>query len=262
SFDADTLSCDTLYTLTATDNGATQQVLGVAADASGVYLAGSFTRQIIAAPLMSLPVVSGEDGFVVALKPDLSPGAAWIARATSSLGGASDQLRSIAIDGTRLVVGGHLGTGTGSNTPSFGRATGGEVCTLEAPVTVTIDGFVGVLQKSNGDCLGATRLGEGGVDHVRAVIPDGQGVIATGFTDGMAGLETTVAAPLSRNGFIARLDASLGLVGGIALGGTSLDYVDGARPVQGGVVVAGSFGAPFDLLTTQDDFYVGKLELE
>jgi hypothetical protein len=260
SFDDTTLACDTLYTLTAVDNAATQQVYGVAADASGVYLAGGFTRQIIATPVPVVPGVSGEEGFVVALKPDLAPGAIWVARSTSSQGSANDSLRSIFIAGNRLIVGGYLAAGTGSQTPTFGKLANGAICTLEEPVS--IDGFVGALKKNNGDCIAAVRLGGDGVDQVRMVTPDGEGVLATGFTEGIEGLETTAAVPLTRNGFLARLDDGLMLTGGAALGGTALDYVDGARAIDGGFLVAGSYGLPFDFLTSQDDVFVGKIELE
>lgn len=258
-FDETTLACEKLQTLTAVDSGAAQQVFGVAADASGVYLAGSYTRQLIAAPLPAMPATAAAEGFVVALQPDLTP--VWTARATSGQGTGDDALRSIFIAGTKLVVGGYLEDGTGPQLPSFGRVQTGTVCTFtEGPTDY--DGFVGILTKNSGDCTAATLLDANGVDQVRAVAPDGDGVLATGFTDGFPGLETTAADPSSRSGFLARLDSSLIVTGGAAIGGTSLDYVDGARAVDGGFLVAGSYGVPFDVLESERDFFVGKIELE
>jgi len=261
SFDLATLACVTLYSFTAVDPGAAQQVFDIAVDDSGVYLAGSYTRQIIASPIAVLPSTSAEDGFVIALKPNLVAGARWVARATSSRGSANDALRAIQLGDDRVWVGGYLAAGTGTQTPTFGRLAEGTICSdLAGPMN--IDGFVGSLDRASGDCIAARLLGGDGVDQVRTISVSGAGIVVGGFSDGLPGLETSIASPLTRNGFFARLDASLVVTGGVALGGTSLDYVDGVREIDGGYLVAGSFGAPFDFLAGQDDFFVGALLLE
>lgn len=260
------LTCTGIATFAATDVNAAQQAWAIAADASGVYVAGSFTRQLIAAPLAAVPASSSEDGFVVALEPDMTtPTVRWAARATSNRNGAPDGLRAALLSSGRLWIGGYLERGTSAisgQEPTIGivDATPDNDCTFAAAPEMR-DGVVAVLDPTTGACAGALLLGGPQRDEVRALVPYGAGVAATGLTtEGIAGLDSSLGAG-SRDGFLARIDAEpeVTLVGGLSLGGVSWDYLDAARTTGGALLVAGSYDVPFDVLQGDADFFVGSL---
>ncbi|HTJ81593.1 MAG TPA: hypothetical protein VL400_07700 [Polyangiaceae bacterium] len=258
--DPATLACSHLVTFGATDVGAAQQAWAVWADASGVYVAGGFTRQIIGAPLAAVPASASEDGFVAALEPDLAtPMARFVARATSNRNSAVDSLRAVYGDGTRLYVGGFFDRGTsmvGGLDPEVG-VPGGVVCNVGTPNGR--DGLLGVLDAATGACTAATLVGGADEDEVHTLAASPGGVALGGFTtNGIAGLDTSLGGG-SRDGFVARMTPILALQGGATFGGTSWDYLDGARISGRTLYVAGSFDTRFDVLDGQADFFVGAL---
>lgn len=261
--DSSDLSCAGIVTFQATDLNATQQAWAITSDASGVYVAGSYNRQIIAPPLPAVPASSNDDGFVVALEADLAlPTVRWVARATSNRNGAADGLRAATIAGGMVWVGGYLERGTTavmSAEPEIGIVDGlpGNDCVL--PLAETRDGVVGALDPQTGACSGALLLGGGQQDEVRGLVPFGAGVAATGFaTNGVAGLDASLAGG-SRDGFVAFLTDEALLDGGLLLGGLSWDYLDAARVRGSGLILAGSYDAPFDVLDGDADFFAGYL---
>lgn len=265
AFDLPTFSCLAIGTLGATDDSAVQQAHSLWADASGVYVAGSFNRQIVAPPLATVPATASEDGFAAAFEPDLgAPVPRWVVRATSNRTSAVDGLRAIRGDGTRLYVGGYLESGNSpvdAEGPSVALvdAIPDNDCLLDGNALKGRDGLVAVLDPATGACLGATLLGSFDGDEVRALSAHPDGVIASGLTTTtIPGLDDALAGG-SRDGFFVTLDPSLTIVGGRMIGGLSWDYMDAAHDGTGGVLLAGSFGAPFDQLTGQGDFFVGLL---
>jgi len=266
-FSSETLECTRLVTFQATPAAATpaQQAHAIAADASGVYVAGSFTRDIVVPPLDPLVATGGEDGFVVALDPDLSLAAPrWIARVTSS-GSApqkSDGLRAVTVSATGSIwVGGYV---------DYTTAVTGEVGVVGQPVNVCAlpalakrDGLVSALDPITGACQFATLLGGAQDDEVRGLKtwPDGR-VLVSGFvTGGIAGLSTIDGG--SRDGYVALVEGQQGsslVAGGYVLGGTSWDYLDGVAGTSGAeLILAGSFGVPFDMLDGETDFFAASI---
>ena len=260
-FDPETLACKHLATLAGVDTSATQQAYGVWTDASGVYVVGGFTKQILAAPLAAVPAAAGEDGFVAAFENNLAnPTPRWVARATSNRNSATDSLRAVYADGARVFVGGFLERGTsmvGGMDPALG-VIGGSPCAVATPVGR--DGIVGVLDVTTGACLGTLLLGGVDEDEVHAITPTPLGIAASGFTtNGIAGLDASLRGG-SRDGFVALLDPALTISGGRVLGGTSWDYLDGAWVDGAKLRVAGSYDTRFDFLDGQSDFFIGSLD--
>ncbi len=258
------LKCTHRVLFAATDVNAAQQAWAIAADASGVYVAGSYTRQLIADPLPSMPASASEDGFIVALDPDLTPATTrWVARATSNRNSGVDALRAAALSGGRLWVGGYLDRGTTavmSAEPSIETldAVADNDCILTLPDVR--DGLVGALDPQDGTCLGAALLGTAQGDEVRGLAPSPGGVVATGFTTaGVMELDASLAGG-SRDGFAAFLSIGTGaeIDGGWVLGGVSWDYLDAAQVTGSEVVLAGTFDASFDFLTGGADFWIGS----
>jgi hypothetical protein len=261
--DPDTLACTDFVTFAATEDGAAQQAFAVAADTSGIYVGGSFSRQLIAAPHPTVLSSAGEDGFIAAIEPDLSA-VRWIDRLTSNRYSANEGVRALALAGGSLWVAGFQDQGTSAvmgGEPTLGTPDAQPIDDCVLAVAVRRDGIVGRLDLATGACQGAVVLGGAEEDEVRGAVPFGAGVTVTGFTTvGVAGLAGEFAAG-SRDGFVAHLDTSQGvtLTGGLMLGGVSWDYVDFARHHDGAILVGGSFGSPFGGLEGTTDFYFGAL---
>ncbi|MBL9023658.1 MAG: hypothetical protein JNL21_15795 [Myxococcales bacterium] len=260
------LACTGFTSFTATDANAAQQAWAITADATGVFVAGSYTRQIIAAPIAAVPASSSEDGFVVALEPDMgTPTVRWVARATSNRNGAPDGLRAAMLAGGRLWIGGYLERGTtpiAGTQPEIGvvDALPGNDCTFAVSPEMR-DGVVATLDPATGSCSGALLLGGPQRDEVRALVPHGAGAAATGLTtEGIPGLDQALGAG-SRDGFLAWLSAGtdIALDGGFSVGGVSWDYLDAARTSSGALILAGSYDVPFDVLEGDADFFVGAM---
>ncbi len=261
TFDPDTLVCTGFAMVGATDTSAVQQVRAVVADASGIYVAGSFTRQIVAAPSFDMPSSSGEDGFIVALAPDLSP-VRWMSRLTSNRSAANDGLRGLAIAGGTLWVGGFHDRGTSAvmgMEPMLGKVDGITTNDCILPLADGRDGVVGRLSLEDGSCEGALSIGGAQEDEVRVLMPSGEGVFAGGFTTvGVPGLDPSAGGG-SRDGFFALfVGPGVVLVGGRSLGGVSWDYLDALRVHEQALVLGGSYDASFDVLDGHADFWVGR----
>jgi hypothetical protein len=266
SFDVGDLACVRLATFAATTDGAVQQAHAVAVDASGIYVAGTFTRELIAPTLPAMNYSAAEDGYIVALEPNLqAPEARWAARLTSNRASANDGARALSLWGGSLWVGGFQERGTNavmSMEPALG-VTDMSVPTCTLSLADGRDGVVGRLEPSTGECQGAVVLGAAQEDEVRGMAALDDGIVATGFTT--VGIPTLdgAAGGGSRDGFFARFDGATGVTvsGGLMLGGVSWDYLDAARPVEGALVLGGSYDASFDVLTGHADFYVGKMTI-
>ncbi len=264
--DPGTLVCDAIATFTASETGAAQQAHALAVDETGVYVGGSFSRQIIPEMGLTVPSSSSDDGYVIALEPDLgTPTVRWVATLTSNRSGASDGVRALALSGGSLWVGGHQDRGTSAVMglePALGTAdmVPGDDCSL--PLADARDGVVGRLDPMTGACLGAVALGAAFQDEVRSLgaFPDGR-VVAVGFTtSGVPELSSELAGG-SRDAFVAILTATAGVSveSGMMLGGASWDYLDGGRAGSTSVVVAGTYDLPFAGLGGGADFFVGEL---
>lgn len=245
-----------MATFGATMMDSTQQALGMAADEAGVYVTGVFSRDFTAGA-QSFTALSGDEGFLVALEPDLSR-VKWAARAQGRQS-SNDNLRAIALSGEHVWVGGFFAAGTGVLKPNIGPLDSTFQCEIEQTIAGLTEGVVAALDTKLGHCELAVLVGGVGLDHVRALHATETGVLATGFTDGIEDFDPSLTTDeLSRNGFVASIDIE-GTLEGRLIGGTSLDYVEGAAPNPDGTLVFGSYGAPFDVLDRHDDFFVGVL---
>ncbi|NUO53378.1 MAG: hypothetical protein HOV80_31400 [Polyangiaceae bacterium] len=265
SFDADNLSCTRLATFAATTASAVQQAHALAVDATGIYIAGTFTRELIAPPLPAMPKSAGEDGYIDAIEPSLqTPEARWTARLTSNRATANDGVRALALWGGSLWVGGFQERGTNavmSQEPALG-VVDMSVPTCTLALAEGRDGVVGRLDPSTGECEGAIVLGAAQEDEVRGMAALADGIVATGFTTGGIPALDGSAGGGSRDGFFARFEgAGVVVAGGRTLGGVSWDYLDAARPVDGALVLGGSYDASFDVLKGHADFFVGKMTI-
>lgn len=259
--DAQTLTCSRLLTAAGLETSS-QQAFAITTDSDGVYVGGSYTRQIEVPSLAAMVSTSGEDGFVIAFDTSGVPVPRWIARASSNHAGASDGVRALVRDGASLWVAGSLDQGTtvvDTVDLSVGVVDANPADDCPLPTTDDRDGFVAMLDPLTGACQGATLIGADFDDEVRWLSPRGGGVLAAGYTTvGIPGFDGALGGG-SRDGFIASVISPGAVETGLLLGGGSWDYVDGA--VLGGttLIVAGSFDAPFDVLSGESDFFIGAL---
>lgn len=189
--------------------------VGVAADTTGVYLAGNTLSS-----LQGQTSAGGPDAYL--RKYDVNGNALW----TRQVGtGLTDAGRAVAADASGVYFAGWVGSVLAGQV-----GAGGE------------DAF---LQKydANGALLWTRQFGSEAFDNPAAVSLDGSGVYVTGTTAGQFPGQTGFGG--GTDGFIQKLDLSGNPQWVRQFGTTSFDFADAGAADGSGIVVAGSTGGTF-----------------
>lgn len=243
------LNADLSVVLVATflGGGGDDVIQAMTLDGAGNLYVTGYTRSPDSPGIDSTSAYDSLNGFTDAFVARLDAGLTTVH--STYLGGADDEdARAIALDGTGSVF--VAGATSSSDFPGVSSRAGSADSTFADG-----EGFVVKLDAGLGNILAATFLGGSASDTANAIAIDAAGrIYVAGTTDsadfpgvGAGSADSTHAGTFTdfEEGFVARLDASLGTIQAATfLGGSDFDVIVALRlDGTGNVYVAGSTGS-------------------